>query len=176
MLRAHPMSIIEIFITYNAKGKLGCSASPVRLRKKKNDPSGDYLTSSPLLLDSIVPHILSRMVSIIRRMRKLKAVCSSSSKWARLSYWQIRRRYIPIWSMPSSLGYTNWPHLQLLEIRTGPGAAIMPSEVTRIHMDFALKRNNGHLGPRYNYLFLSSGSRISTETCIGGSGGLVFHV
>ncbi|KAI1279683.1 CI-B8 domain-containing protein [Xylaria sp. FL0933] len=36
----------------------------------------------------------------------------------------------------------------LLELRHGPGAAILPPEITRIHMDFALKWNDGHFGPR----------------------------
>ncbi|KAI8634057.1 CI-B8 domain-containing protein [Xylariaceae sp. FL1651] len=36
----------------------------------------------------------------------------------------------------------------LLSLRHGPGAAILPPEITRIHMDFALKWNDGHLGPR----------------------------
>ncbi|KAI1753748.1 CI-B8 domain-containing protein [Xylaria castorea] len=36
----------------------------------------------------------------------------------------------------------------LLALRHGPGAAILPPEITRIHMDFALKWNDGHLGPR----------------------------
>ncbi|PQE21018.1 50S ribosomal Mrp49 protein [Rutstroemia sp. NJR-2017a WRK4] len=36
----------------------------------------------------------------------------------------------------------------LLNIRLGPGAAILPPEVTRIHMDFAFKMNDGHFGPR----------------------------
>ncbi|KAF8863563.1 hypothetical protein BDZ45DRAFT_103833 [Acephala macrosclerotiorum] len=49
------------------------------------------------------------MVSIVRRMRKLKA---------------------------------------LLAIRLGPGAAILPPEVTRIHMDFARAVEDGHWGPR----------------------------
>ncbi|KAF7952915.1 hypothetical protein EAE96_006138 [Botrytis aclada] len=35
----------------------------------------------------------------------------------------------------------------LLGIRLGPGAAILPPEVTRIHMDFA-HGLNGHLGPK----------------------------
>ncbi|KAI0900451.1 CI-B8 domain-containing protein [Annulohypoxylon nitens] len=37
---------------------------------------------------------------------------------------------------------------EILAIRHGPGAAILPPEITRIHMDFAKKWNNGHLGPR----------------------------
>ncbi|KAI1095473.1 CI-B8 domain-containing protein [Rostrohypoxylon terebratum] len=37
---------------------------------------------------------------------------------------------------------------EMLAIRHGPGAAILPPEITRIHMDFAKKWNNGHLGPR----------------------------
>ncbi|KAI0799414.1 CI-B8 domain-containing protein [Xylaria sp. FL0064] len=36
----------------------------------------------------------------------------------------------------------------LLDLRHGPGAAILPPEITRIHMDFALKWNDGHFGPR----------------------------
>ncbi|KAI1461103.1 CI-B8 domain-containing protein [Annulohypoxylon moriforme] len=37
---------------------------------------------------------------------------------------------------------------KLLAIRHGPGAAILPPEITRIHLDFAKKWNNGHMGPR----------------------------
>ncbi|KAM4059933.1 mitochondrial ribosomal protein [Hirsutella rhossiliensis] len=37
---------------------------------------------------------------------------------------------------------------ELINLRCGPGAAILPPEVTRIHMDFALKFNGGHMGPR----------------------------
>ncbi|KAI0865549.1 CI-B8 domain-containing protein [Xylaria cubensis] len=36
----------------------------------------------------------------------------------------------------------------LLNLRHGPGAAILPPEITRIHLDFARKWNEGHLGPR----------------------------
>ncbi|KAI1121677.1 CI-B8 domain-containing protein [Nemania abortiva] len=36
----------------------------------------------------------------------------------------------------------------LLALRHGPGAAILPPEITRIHLDFARKWNAGHLGPR----------------------------
>ncbi|KAI9734705.1 MAG: hypothetical protein M1818_006692 [Claussenomyces sp. TS43310] len=36
----------------------------------------------------------------------------------------------------------------LLNIKLGPGAAILPPEVTRIHLDFAVKINDGHAGPR----------------------------
>ncbi|PKK42147.1 hypothetical protein CI102_13286 [Trichoderma harzianum] len=37
---------------------------------------------------------------------------------------------------------------QLINIRCGPGAAILPAEVTRIHMDFALRLKGGHMGAR----------------------------
>ncbi|KAI1381506.1 CI-B8 domain-containing protein [Hypoxylon crocopeplum] len=37
---------------------------------------------------------------------------------------------------------------KILAIRHGPGAAILPPEITRIHMDFRQKWNNGHFGPR----------------------------
>ncbi|KAI1740564.1 mitochondrial ribosomal protein L51 [Xylaria scruposa] len=36
----------------------------------------------------------------------------------------------------------------LLALRHGPGAAILPPEITRIHLDFASKWNEGHFGPR----------------------------
>ncbi|KAI1811715.1 CI-B8 domain-containing protein [Poronia punctata] len=36
----------------------------------------------------------------------------------------------------------------LLQLRHGPGAAILPPEITRIHLDFAKRWNDGHLGPR----------------------------
>ncbi|KAL2019430.1 hypothetical protein VTK56DRAFT_9635 [Thermocarpiscus australiensis] len=36
----------------------------------------------------------------------------------------------------------------LVRIRNGPGAAVLPRDVTRIHLEFAKKWNNGHLGPR----------------------------
>jgi len=38
---------------------------------------------------------------------------------------------------------------KLLAIRIGPGAAVLPPEVTRIHMDFARDIEDGHYGPRY---------------------------
>ncbi|KAH0544847.1 hypothetical protein FGG08_001076 [Glutinoglossum americanum] len=38
--------------------------------------------------------------------------------------------------------------VSLLGIRIGPGAAILPKDVKRIHMEFAVKQNDGHLGPR----------------------------
>ncbi|KAK8094427.1 50S ribosomal protein Mrp49 [Apiospora hydei] len=36
----------------------------------------------------------------------------------------------------------------LLNLRHGPGAAILPPEISRLHMDFALRWNDGHMGPR----------------------------
>ncbi|KAI9834891.1 MAG: hypothetical protein M1819_002799 [Sarea resinae] len=36
----------------------------------------------------------------------------------------------------------------LLAIRLGPGAAVLPPDVKRIHMDFAARINDGHFGPR----------------------------
>ncbi|KAK4102580.1 hypothetical protein N658DRAFT_495287 [Parathielavia hyrcaniae] len=36
----------------------------------------------------------------------------------------------------------------LVGIRNGPGAAVLPKDVTRIHLEFAHKINNGHMGPR----------------------------
>ncbi|CAF9931772.1 MAG: hypothetical protein HETSPECPRED_008192 [Heterodermia speciosa] len=36
----------------------------------------------------------------------------------------------------------------LLDIRLGPGAAILPPDVKRIHLSFAYKLNDGHFGAR----------------------------
>ncbi|THW88025.1 hypothetical protein D6D15_06271 [Aureobasidium pullulans] len=36
----------------------------------------------------------------------------------------------------------------LLSIRLGPGAAVLPKEVSRIHMRFAPKIDGGHMGPK----------------------------
>lgn len=38
---------------------------------------------------------------------------------------------------------------QLLNLRMGPGAAILPPEVSQIHMDFAMRTHNGHMGAKY---------------------------
>ncbi|KAF5137520.1 hypothetical protein E5D57_001298 [Metarhizium anisopliae] len=38
---------------------------------------------------------------------------------------------------------------KLINLRCGPGAAILPPEVTRIHMDFATSMSNGHMGARF---------------------------
>lgn len=43
----------------------------------------------------------------------------------------------------------SYKSLQLINIRCGPGAAILPPEVTRIHLDFATKINGGHMGARF---------------------------
>ncbi|KAK2591196.1 hypothetical protein QQS21_011104 [Conoideocrella luteorostrata] len=37
---------------------------------------------------------------------------------------------------------------KLISLRCGPGAAILPPEVTRIHMDFAIRMSDGHMGAR----------------------------
>lgn len=37
----------------------------------------------------------------------------------------------------------------LLAIRTGPGAAVLPKDVKRLHLRFATKIEDGHMGPRY---------------------------
>jgi len=39
-------------------------------------------------------------------------------------------------------------HLKLFFVRVGPGAAVLPRDVTRIHMRYAAKYNEGHFGPR----------------------------
>ncbi|KAK3315266.1 hypothetical protein B0H66DRAFT_564897 [Apodospora peruviana] len=37
---------------------------------------------------------------------------------------------------------------EILNLRHGPGAAILPRDITRIHMDFGLRLNNGQMGAR----------------------------
>lgn len=41
------------------------------------------------------------------------------------------------------------PCQKLVKIRCGPGAAVLPKDVTRIHMEFAHKLAGGHMGPRF---------------------------
>ncbi|KFY74689.1 hypothetical protein V501_02765 [Pseudogymnoascus sp. VKM F-4519 (FW-2642)] len=36
----------------------------------------------------------------------------------------------------------------LLAIKLGPGAAVLPKNVTKLHMEFAKRMNDGHYGPR----------------------------
>ncbi|TVY56698.1 hypothetical protein LCER1_G002726 [Lachnellula cervina] len=38
---------------------------------------------------------------------------------------------------------------ELLRLRVGGGAAILPPEVTRLHMDFVMTYDDGHKGPRH---------------------------
>ncbi|KAH8888186.1 hypothetical protein GQ53DRAFT_749108 [Thozetella sp. PMI_491] len=38
--------------------------------------------------------------------------------------------------------------VSLVYVRVGPGAAILPSDVSRIHMEFNHSLNDGHMGPR----------------------------
>ncbi|GAB0134243.1 hypothetical protein EsDP_00002623 [Epichloe bromicola] len=37
---------------------------------------------------------------------------------------------------------------KLINLRCGPGAAILPPEVSRIHLDFAARMDDGHMGAR----------------------------
>ncbi|KAF2236664.1 hypothetical protein EV356DRAFT_64283 [Viridothelium virens] len=37
---------------------------------------------------------------------------------------------------------------KLLAVRLGPGALVLPQDVKRIHLSFASKINDGHMGPR----------------------------
>ncbi|KAF4450977.1 hypothetical protein F53441_5968 [Fusarium austroafricanum] len=41
---------------------------------------------------------------------------------------------------------------RLVSLRCGPGAAILPPEVARIHMDFATSFKNGHMGAKKFWL------------------------
>merc|ERR1712000_550312 len=52
--------------------------------------------------------------------------------------------------MGRTLG-VRWNKLRkgMINLQVGPGAAVLPSTVTRIHMDFAFTMAKGHMGPRY---------------------------
>jgi large subunit ribosomal protein MRP49 len=54
------------------------------------------------------------------------------------------------------------PFPQLLDLRCGPGAAVLPTEVTRIHMDFSTKLGGGHMGAKY----VSIDSRTILQHCL----------
>lgn len=49
--------------------------------------------------------------------------------------------------------------LQLVKIRLGPGAAVLPQDVTRIHLEFAHKFNGGHMGSRCGFSPALAGDR-----------------
>ena len=38
--------------------------------------------------------------------------------------------------------------IKLLDVRVGPGAAVLPPNIIKIQLDFAKKMNDGHMGPR----------------------------
>ncbi|GAB7349211.1 hypothetical protein MBLNU459_g8137t1 [Dothideomycetes sp. NU459] len=69
------------------------------------------------------------MVSILQRMRKVQTVNMPSPPLQHLR--RLTRRAT-----------------QLFAIRLGSGAAILPKDVSRIHMRFAQKIDGGHMGPR----------------------------
>ncbi|KAF1991342.1 hypothetical protein K402DRAFT_123339 [Aulographum hederae CBS 113979] len=50
--------------------------------------------------------------------------------------------------MPSIVSRMRKLRSQLLNIRFGPGAAVLPKDVQRIHLSFAQYINGGHRGPR----------------------------
>ncbi|KAM0321722.1 hypothetical protein ACHAQA_009961 [Verticillium albo-atrum] len=51
--------------------------------------------------------------------------------------------------MVGSGASSRWHKLRaMLRIRHGPGAAVLPPTVSRIHLEFAKTYNNGHMGPR----------------------------
>ena len=58
---------------------------------------------------------------------------------------------LPAFTMPNFSLSQRMRKLQtrLLAIRLGSGALVLPKEVKRIHMRFAVNWNDGHLGPRY---------------------------
>jgi hypothetical protein len=89
------------------------------------------------------------MVSVIRRTRKLQTVRpqfpqASEAPAAPLTNHLAEGKSTP--TNPSNPLFTN---LQLLAIRAGPGAAVLPEDVTLIHMDFGVKTANGHRGAKY---------------------------
>lgn len=56
----------------------------------------------------------------------------------------------------------------------GPGAAILPPEVSQIHMDFAMRTHNGHMGAKYvafGHGPLRAGARLLTLPVPPGNSG-----
>lgn len=51
--------------------------------------------------------------------------------------------------MPSLAQRMRKLQTQLLAIRLGSGALVLPKDVKRIHMRFAQYKKGGHMGPRY---------------------------
>lgn len=66
----------------------------------------------------------------------------------------------------------NHATLQLLNLRMGPGAAILPPEVSQIHMDFATKTQNGHMGAKYVSLWWAGLARVARHQTNGFSSNL----
>ncbi|KAL8409399.1 hypothetical protein RB594_007723 [Gaeumannomyces avenae] len=75
------------------------------------------------------------MVSVVKRMRALKNLPRKLSA-ARLA---TNHAAIPPPSLSSSP--------QLYALKFGPGGAVLPANITRIHMEFGLKNGKGHVGP-----------------------------
>lgn len=56
------------------------------------------------------------------------------------------------WTLFENVAYIiDIRYSQLLAIRLGSGAAILPKNVSKVHMRFAAKIDGGHMGPRYAF-------------------------
>lgn len=68
-----------------------------------------------------------------------------------------------------------------MNLKCGPGAAVLPPEITRIHMDFALKINGGHMGAKYaewrpsSSLQYADKLELTRHHCTGNSGKNTFR-
>ena len=92
------------------------------------------------------------MVSVIKRMRKLRTVSKpplNSSLDPLLTIDSTEGIPLPNLELQPVIQNSLLTPFQLLAIRVGAGAAILPPEVTKIHMDFALKIEDGHAGAKY---------------------------
>jgi hypothetical protein len=89
------------------------------------------------------------MVPIPKRMRKLQTVRQFAFPVAPSEF--LLTPYAEGWfSIDAQMPFA-WPidFLQLLNIRLGPGAAVLPKNISRLHLDFAFYIEGGHRGPRW---------------------------
>lgn len=103
-------------------------------------------------------HIVATMRSLGERLNLLRKVCPLdtisppnvfSCSELTFDFTEGKKRKIRYHHHLYSHSFSHIHLLQLINLRCGPGAAVLPPEVSRIHMDFALKTKGGHMGARF---------------------------